>query len=147
MIFRFNRTVSVLTQLVTLTGNNMYQYINELKQALVTLGQIQQSLKDLKSKENNIRQMIQDWMEMNSLSKYVIEDDSEQTWKIELVTEPRISINKDMVFMLLGPDKYEQVVENKSVNKFICRKVSNGSSVKSDEKFTRKLPTAPIQNI
>lgn len=126
----------------------MYQYITELKQALVTLGQIQQSLKDLKSKENNIRQMIQDWMEMNSLSKHVIEDDTKQTWKIEIVTEPRISINKDLVYMLLGPDKYAQVVENKSVHKFVCRKVSNGFSVKSDdEKFTKKLPTAPIQNI
>ena len=97
------------------------KYEQDLIKALEEYGEVDKELAALETKKKVLRSQIQDWMSLNELANFEIQDGKSQVWKMKFDEQKRKSIGDwSMLEKVLG-EKNKNLIIEKSIETFTIK--------------------------
>jgi len=105
----------------------LMKYEHDLIKALEDYGEIDKELTILETKKSVLRSQIRDWMSLNELENFEIQDGKNQVWKMKFDEQMRKSISDwSMLEKILG-EKNENLIVRRVISSFTIKSLKSFS--------------------
>jgi hypothetical protein len=102
------------------------QFINDLKISLKNYGDLDDELTILKIKKDEIRNNIENWMNMHNILEYDSFDINGKTlWRMAKSTSTRSTVNKEYLESILTPGQLQLAFNSSEIKMFKISKVKS----------------------
>ena len=99
-------------------------YIEDLRQALSTLGEVENKLLICRNEKELLREKVRMWLDMTNLREFEIMDsDDLKLWRMTITESSRRSADFDYIEQTLTPTQYDEAINITEIETFKCQTV------------------------
>ena len=117
-------------------------YLEDLKRALVQLGEVEEKLSVVSNQKTILREKIKAWMDMNNLREFeTLDMSNNKLWRMSITDTSRRSADYDYLESILTPVQLQNAINITESEVFKCQ------SVKSSKNKRKTAPAIPKARI
>jgi len=128
--------------------NDSLLYLDNLKQVLTILGEIQDEITILKYREKEIREKIGEWLSANNIKDFeTLDSTNKSLWRISIINSTKQSLDSERIKQLLTEDQLKEVLKFQEVESLRCVRVkdSKPTTKRNKTKSNFDIPSGKVE--